>query len=212
MKTQAPTRRRTCCDVCVGINKTTTFSRMENLSAMAWASINWTPWQGTPSIIIKLTYKGSPWHVTRWQLLKGARSAYHHRIVSAVPTIQLKRLWTVTRGFWRVKAEVWIIDWITFQVDSPFSIHTAVPVSTLKNSYAKSHRYHHKVEVLQQKTEKERDNVVVVPITNFNNNNNNNSTTTNNNHNHSANTNNNSNSNNNNDDVSFVNNWINCRG
>ncbi|KAH8417688.1 hypothetical protein KR222_004425, partial [Zaprionus bogoriensis] len=102
-------------------------------------------------------------------------------------------------------------DSIEASVDSHTGILTgegrAIPVTTLRNSYAKSHRYQHKVDVLHQKTERERDNVVVVPITNFNNNNNNNnnnssnnnnnSTTTNNNHNHSNSSNNN---NNNNDD------------
>ncbi|XP_017856525.1 PREDICTED: synaptotagmin-14 [Drosophila arizonae] len=88
-------------------------------------------------------------------------------------------------------------DSIEASVDSQTGILTAdsraVPaVSALRHSYAKSQKYQHKVDVLPQKIEKDRDSVVVVPITtSLNNNNNNNSSITN----HNYNQNNNSNSN-----------------
>lgn len=92
-------------------------------------------------------------------------------------------------------------DSIEASVDSHTGILTgtgesrAVPVSTLRTSYSKSQRYQHKVDVLPQKVERDRDSVVVVPITTFNNNNNDNNSTSNINNN-----NNNNNTNNNNDD------------
>lgn len=94
-------------------------------------------------------------------------------------------------------------DSIEASVDSHTGILTgigesrAVPVSTLRTSYSKSQRYQHKVDVLPQKVERDRDSVVVVPITTFNNNNNDNNSTSNINNN---NNNNNTNNNNNNDD------------
>ncbi|KAH8414318.1 hypothetical protein KR215_002994, partial [Drosophila sulfurigaster] len=138
--------------------------------------------------------------------LTGHSFNYHHQA-------DLQRVVTVTRdplaiaergkvGIPSSHSECSSNDSIEASVDSHTGILTgeretrAIPSS--RNSYSKPHsqsqsqRYQqHKVDVLPQKVDKDRDSVVVVPITTFSstNNNNNNSTT-----------NNNNNNNNNNDD------------
>ncbi|XP_034115258.1 synaptotagmin-16 [Drosophila albomicans] len=132
--------------------------------------------------------------------LTGHSFNYHHQA-------DLQRVVTVTRdplaiaergkvGIPSSHSECSSNDSIEASVDSHTGILTgeretrAIPSS--RSSYSKPHsqsqRYQqHKVDVLPQKVDKDRDSVVVVPITTFsstnNNNNNNNSTTNNNNNN-----------------------------
>ncbi|KAL7727994.1 hypothetical protein ACLKA6_018918 [Drosophila palustris] len=131
MRTLVPIPRKICCVACVGISKITTYCQMVA--------------KGTPSIIIIIIRQQA----------------------------DLQRVVTVTRdplaiaergkvGIPSSHSECSSNDSIEASVDSHTGILTgdgsgrALPV---RNSYNKSQRYQHKVDVLPQKMEKDRDSV-----------------------------------------------------